>query len=66
MLWPQTGLESDKGYHKGPILGPLLFLLYINDLPEILNWSYTPVIFADETSTLFSHSNINDLIKIVT
>jgi hypothetical protein len=46
---------------QGPVLGPLLFLLYINDLPKILNTFSTPIIFADDDSILFSHFNINDL-----
>jgi len=38
-------------------LGPLLFLLYINDLPKIINKTSAPIIFADDTSILFAHSN---------
>ena len=40
------------------LLGPLLFLLYINDLPKIINKTSAPVIFADDTSILFAYSNI--------
>jgi hypothetical protein len=46
-------------------LEPLLFLLYINDLPKILNKTSAPIIFADDTSILFAHSNLIDINKNV-
>jgi len=40
-------------------VGPLLFLLYINDLPRIINSSTLPVSLADDTTFLVADPNTN-------
>ena len=62
-LWVILDRKSSEKYPvnvgvpQGSILGPTLFLLYINDLPGDINMA----VYADDTALYFKHDQASDL-----
>ena len=57
-------LVNDIGVPQGSVLGPILFLLYINDLSQHVKTSVCNM-FADDVILYTAHNQMDELIKIL-
>ena len=47
--------EVQHGVQQGSVLGPLLFLIYIDDLSKSVSDKSSPILFADDTSFIITN-----------
>ena len=53
-------LRVDCGVPQGSVLGPLLFIIYTNDLPNAIKHSKC-ILFADDTTIFYSTKHLDEL-----
>ena len=57
-------LRIECGVPQGSILGPILFLLYINDFPRV-STKQKFLLYADDTNILYENSDTKTIIKTI-
>ena len=57
---PSKWVPVEHGVRQGSLLGPLMFLVYINDLSRTICKTANPVLFGDDTSIIITNMDIHE------
>ena len=57
----KTKTKVSCGIPQDSILGPFLFIIYVNDFPKCLQHDTTPGMFADDTYITMAHEDISTI-----
>ena len=58
-------LPVSVGVPHGSVLGPLLFLIYVNDMSNVLTEGASVIQYADDTTLYYSTSSVNEMCRIL-
>ena len=58
--WMKRWQKIRQGVHQGSILGPLVLLIYINDLPNLASTGTKILLYADNTSIIVTGWNLEN------
>ena len=56
-------LWVDDDVPQGSILGPLIFFLYVNDMPQAVDRDL--LLYADDSCLAFGDNNVNEIEKTI-
>ena len=62
---PSCTLPINRGVPQGSVLGPLLFIISMNDIGNVSDFLYT-ILYADDTSVLLNRKDYITMVKLLT
>lgn len=61
MKYTSVSMEVKLGISHSSVMGPLLFIIYMNDVSDVLDQDSSLVNYADDTSLIVKSASIQNL-----